>query len=459
MAKVLDEKKKLLAYEQAKQGNWDAVGETINELAGFYKDGVDSTGNQGWSGKGENWGAAKQFMTNLQKEFGYNANDYYTGVVNKNKGTAGSGIGSGSSSRLSTGTTGGYGSFNDFLDSMGYDSYEEQTRKYIQDAVNNAVKGYESQIADVNADTKELARQAYVNKMMGEKNLDQKLAASGMAGGMADSQRIGLQANYENNLVALEQQRADTVRELERAIENARLTGDMQTAQELASYLQQVQGQWNSYVQNQMALENQNYWNQQQMENQNYWNQKNMETDAAATARNWALTLLESGSMPDDATLTAAGISRTEADSLLKQVLAAQRRSNYVAPTPEPTVEDNLIAAISALSQNSNLPMSENEVKSLWNSGYDFSGYATAIPALGQYYAAQGITQTTEPSDVGGMQNKYYKTYENSILQTAQSGYADNAAGMVDAIWNQLNAEQRQTLQQKLAALGLEYQP
>lgn len=388
MAKVLDEKKKLLAYEQAKQGNWDAVGETINELAGFYKDGVDSTGNQGWSGKGENWGAAKQFLNDLQKEFSYNANDYYTGVVNKNKGTTGSGIGSGSSSGsssgLSAGTTGGYGSFNEFLDGMGYDSYEEQTRKYIQDAVNNAVKGYESQIADVNADTKELARQAYVAKRMGEKNLDQQLAASGMAGGLADSQRIGLQANYENNLAALEQQRADTVRELERAIENARLTGDMQTAQELASYLQQVQGQWNSYVQNQQALAN-----------QNYWNQKNMETDATNTARNWALTLLESGSMPDDATLTAAGISRTEASALLQQVLAAQRRSNYVAPTPEPTVEDNLIAAISALSQNTNLPMNENEVRSLWNSGYDFSGYAGDIPALGQYYEAQGIAPTT----------------------------------------------------------------
>ena len=82
MAKVLDEKKKLLAYEQAKQGNWDAVGETINELAGFYKDGVDSTGNQGWSGKGENWGAAKQFMNDLQKEFNYNANAVFSIYTN-----------------------------------------------------------------------------------------------------------------------------------------------------------------------------------------------------------------------------------------------------------------------------------------------------------------------------------------------------------------------------------------
>ena len=103
--------------------------------------------------------------------------------------------------------------------------------------------------------------------------------------------------------------------------------------------------------------------------------------------------------------------------------------------------------------------MTENEVRSLWNGGHDFSRFASGIPALQQYYQAQGVTPTVEPSDEGGMQSKHYKTYENSILQTIQSGYANNAAGMVDAIWNQLNNAQRTTLQQKLATLGMEYQP
>lgn len=207
----------------------------------------------------------------------------------------------------------GYMSFEDFMDSTGYDQYAEQTRAAIQAAVDKAVNGYRDQIDVTNRDSDELARQAYIAKMQGQKNLDQKLSANGYAGGMADSQRIATETNYQNQLNELEKQRQATVKELESAITNAQLTGDMQTAQELSSYLQQIQGQWVNYVQNQKQMEQENHWNQQQLDNQNYWNQQNLDMQTTENNRSWALQQLAKGIMPDDETLAAAGISKQAA--------------------------------------------------------------------------------------------------------------------------------------------------
>ena len=228
----------------------------------------------------------------------------------------------------------GYGSFEDFLAGTGYDTYSEQTRAAIQAAVQNAINGYRSQIDTTNDDTEELARQAYIAKMLGQKNLDQQLSASGYAGGMADSQRIAAETDYQNQLNDIEKQRLATVKELESAITNAQLTGDMQTAQELASYLQTIQGQWMGYVQNQQQMAQQNYWNQVNLENENYWNQQSLKAQNVENAYSRALTMLKAGFMPNDETLTAAGISRTEAQNYITQMQAqtAQRAAKSTGP-------------------------------------------------------------------------------------------------------------------------------
>lgn len=418
-------------YDAAANNDWDRVGVLGNGLAvdAGYGDGTKSMKD------------ANEYINMLAKEFAYDPNEYYKGKYEAVFGQGSWDGNSGGRMGLTTGSRGngysGYGNFGDFVNGMGYDDYEEQTRKYIQAAVDNAVNGYNRQIDTVNRDTQELARQAYIANMMGQKNMDQQLSASGLAGGMADSQRIGLQANYENNLNELEMQRQATVAELQYAIENARLTGDMQTAQELAGYLQQLQGQWVNYIQN-----------QQQMENQNYWNNLNMQQENQNTARNWVLTMIQNGTLPDEATLTAAGMTTAEAQNMLNYV--RQQNAPKVAPTPKYT-ETQAGLALMALANGSTDPTAIDMVETVYGLPWQ-----TVLQSQG---GTPGVIPAAEPTDEGGMQSKYYKTYENSILQTAQNGYADNAAGMVDAIWNQLNGAQRTTLQQKLAALGLEYQP
>lgn len=199
-----------------------------------------------------------------------------------------------------------YGSFSDYLNDMGYGDYADQTRQAIRAAVDAAIQNYNQQIAQTEQDSGKLARQAYVAKMMGQKNLDQQLAAEGYAGGMADSQRLQTELGYQQQLSEIEQQRLLTVRELQSAIAQAQLSGDLQTAQELASYLQQIQGQWASYIQQ-----------RQQTENSNYWNQVSADEQNRANAYERAMNLLSAGITPDSATLTAAGISAREAAQIL----------------------------------------------------------------------------------------------------------------------------------------------
>lgn len=317
------------AREAAAAGNWDAAASYTNEIAFATpknpQDGYDMS-------------EANAFFKQLAKEYGYDANKYYQqkydSVYGAGAWDGGTGTGQpvfndyskalvdayNKKNGIQTSVPGmtevmkgevvnpygQYGSFDEFLSGMGYDSYADATQQAIRAAVQQAIGGYNQQIEDTNEDSKELARQAYVNMMMGGKNLDQQLAANGYAGGMADSQRIALQANYENDLNNLERQRVATINELQRAITNAQLTGDMQTAQELANYLQQIQGQWNNYV-----------INQQQMANDNYWRQQSIDADNQNRAREMALMIMQSGNMPDDETLNAAGISRTQAQALL----------------------------------------------------------------------------------------------------------------------------------------------
>lgn len=239
------------------------------------------------------------------------------------------GSGGGGAVSGSGGSNNGSGSmgFQEYLDQSGYNEYQKAIQAAIQAAVDKAVNGYNSQISTTNQDVDKLAQQAYVAKMLGQKNLEQQMDAAGYAGGMADQARIQTESEYQNNLNSLETQRQNTIKELQSAIQNAQLTGDMQAAQELQGYLQQMQSQWQSYVLSQQQMEHADYWNRQQMENanywnqqqtdkDNYWNQQSQNTQNQTTAYSRAMQLLEMGLLPPADILGAAGLSQTQAEAI-----------------------------------------------------------------------------------------------------------------------------------------------
>lgn len=148
-------------------------------------------------------------------------------------------------------------SWENFLDRMGGADYEQRLRAAVNAQVQQAVNDYNRQIEQAGTSHEEAARRAYINKMLSQRNMEQELAASGVYGGMADSQRIAAEADYQNDLTDLETQYNDTMAQLRQAITAARLSGDAQIAEQMANYLSQVQSEYRNYLQERMAARQQ----------------------------------------------------------------------------------------------------------------------------------------------------------------------------------------------------------
>lgn len=148
-------------------------------------------------------------------------------------------------------------SWENFLDRMGGTDYEQRLRDAVNAQVQQAVNDYNRQIEQAGTSHEEAARRAYINKMLSQRNMEQELAASGVYGGMADSQRIAAEADYQNDLTDLETQYNDTMAQLRQAIMAARLSGDAQIAEQMANYLSQVQSEYRNYLQERMAARQQ----------------------------------------------------------------------------------------------------------------------------------------------------------------------------------------------------------
>ena len=112
-------------------------------------------------------------------------------------------------------------------------------RKAQEAAVEKAVNALESSRQDTQAQYSDLFRQLYLDKMRSRKNLDQKLAASGVTGGAAETVRLGYDTAYEDALRQGEQSRISAVNAIDRAVADARLTGDIESANAAAKAIRE----------------------------------------------------------------------------------------------------------------------------------------------------------------------------------------------------------------------------
>ena len=203
-------------------------------------------------------------------------------------------------------STGGTGSAYDGSYGSGYPSAYDAQRAAYEAAVQRAEGQLTAQKTATNESYDDYARQAYRDKMAAQRDIGQYLGARGVTGGAAESTVLGLNTSYADELRRIEQSRRETLSALDRAIADARLTGDINSANAAAAAAKE-----------QAAL----------------YAQEMAERKAAAAAqeqsaraeaqeqRSWARTLagqmLAAGRMPDDATLAAAGITRAQAELLL----------------------------------------------------------------------------------------------------------------------------------------------
>lgn len=130
------------------------------------------------------------------------------------------------------------------------------------------------------------AQQAYINKMLAEKGLNEKLAANGLSGtGVSESAKISNENNYGNSLNQTLQARDEAYRGLDNQIQAVQSGGAANLSSIEAAYQQQVlnaleqqkQQEWQmKQYYDQMAQQQwQNNFNQQQFDTaNNQWNQQ-----------------------------------------------------------------------------------------------------------------------------------------------------------------------------------------
>ena len=233
-----------------------------NVAQGSYSGGSNggSSGSSGgYSGSGyNNGGLSADQVRQMQEYFGTTAD----GLWGANSKAAAGGMSAAEAwnayrEALAQDELNGDMSWENFLDRMGGTDYEQRLRDAVNAQVQQAVNDYNRQIEQAGTSHEEAARRAYINKMLSQRNMEQELAASGVYGGMADSQRIAAEADYQNDLTDLETQYNDTMAQLRQAITAARLSGDAQIAEQMANYLSQVQSEYRNYLQERMAARQQ----------------------------------------------------------------------------------------------------------------------------------------------------------------------------------------------------------
>ena len=94
---------------------------------------------------------------------------------------------------------------------------------------------YDASKGEVNRDAERALREAYVNKMMSGKNLQQQLTAQGISGGAAESTLASLQNNYGNSRNGIETTRNDNLTELLNTYQNNMAAAEQEYYNRLAA--------------------------------------------------------------------------------------------------------------------------------------------------------------------------------------------------------------------------------
>lgn len=172
------------------------------------------------------------------------------------------------------------GLYQDYMDKVGsyYDDIQAQQQAAQQAAVDQAVNQLTGQKTGIEQSYDNLYRQLYLDRRRAEKNLPQQMAAMGITGGLAEGTALGIQTDYTDALRQGEQQKLSTLNDIDQAIADARLTGDIGIAQQAAQLAMDklaTYGSLISQMQDQQNWANNFAWQQQQADvSNNQWQQQ-----------------------------------------------------------------------------------------------------------------------------------------------------------------------------------------
>lgn len=151
--------------------------------------------------------------------------------------------GAGNVGRYDNGTAGGT-NVSSTSDVNPYDAYAERLQKEYDEqrdliekqnrlAVEQGVNRLNAQKNNINQSADDNARQAYIMHMQQKKALPQQLASQGVTGGATETANLGLASDYQNNVNTINQNRANSIQDIDNAIVDLQNTGDLNTVEQV----------------------------------------------------------------------------------------------------------------------------------------------------------------------------------------------------------------------------------
>lgn len=226
-----------------------------------------------------------------------------------------------------------------------YNDLEEQIRERNRLAVEQGTNRLNAQKSNINQSADENARQAYVQFMQSQKALPQQLASQGVSGGATETANLGLQTAYQNNVNAINQNKANRLQEIDNAIVDLQNTGDLSTVEQVLANNQaaldaytanfdkgvgynQWADQFNANRQDTMA--DQAYRDkvyadnmaQQQLENE--WYERNYNDSKKQEETNRVISLLENGMVDANYASTLLGIPVAQLNEFVNYIKNAR---------------------------------------------------------------------------------------------------------------------------------------
>ena len=231
--------------------------EMDNKLSYWQNKYQEARQNGDWQGMQN----ANNEANKIRNEYGYAA-QHATDDINKYRPSE-SGSGSWGSGYYNQG----------YMNNMNnwYSQIQSELEAAQKAAVEQAVGQLESQKDDIDQSYDDLYRQLYMDRRRAEKNLPQQLAAMGISGGMTESAALGIQNDYSNALQQGEREKLNTLRGIDQAISDARLTGDIGLAQQAAEL---AMNQLNTYADTIAAMQAQQNWQKQFDASNSQWQQQ-----------------------------------------------------------------------------------------------------------------------------------------------------------------------------------------
>ena len=343
----------------------------------------------------------------------------------------------------------------------GFDTVQSQQEAAQKAAVQQAINQLTGQKTGIEQSYDNLYRQLYLDRRRAEKNLPQQMAAMGITGGLAEGTALGIQTNYTDALRQGEQQKLSTLNDIDQAIADARLTGDIGIAQQAAQLAMDklaTYGSLISQMQDQQNWANNFAWQQQQANIANdQWQQQfnrqqmldQLSRDDVSYDRKLQLAQYLYENTGDASGFRSLGFTDAQ--------IAAMQNSYALAMQQAMSSGSKGSSGSSGSSGGSYGGNNESDE-------YTGSNNTENTVASGQQESAntgnwfKNLVNSIYGTTSTGMNPANFGAALRSIAVQLESGKPESVISGIDGMWPNLNSEQRQQLTQLLYRYGYQYE-